>query len=812
MNTRLTLLKTTLLFISIAVCIRSYAEEEFNQGFMLGSASNEAWSGERNPISPGVYSVDIYVNKEWKGNHQLRVEGNGVFLIPRKDISALDIKSDPDAHDKILTPLNQDWVGLQDILTGDALKFRQDIFQLDITVPQARIIAHDRNWMPPELWDKGITGLFTNYSAIYSGGKYNNSNDQSNLYLTLNSGFNVADWHLRDNSYYYRNQTDSRWINRSRYLEKSLPSISSTVKVGEDNTSSSWFDSVKFRGVSLTKDLGMLPDSYRTYMPVISGIAQTNAIVKVLQDDRIVFQQSVPAGPFEFSDLMPTGSRSDLYLVIENADGSKTTTVIPYSSAGSLLRSGSTDWAMYTGKFKSDALFRQSNFLQAEYSRGINNYLTLVTGAIAAEKYQSGLIGTGLLVPWLGTLTTSYQYTQANLAEDKQQGEKVRVALNKHFPTRTSVTVAASYSDKNFITLSQADTTAEYISDRIGYRAQEKNSLNLAIDQQLPAGFGRLNASLYAVGYWNTENVSRQFSVGWSNTYNQISWSVNAGKRIYTNAELYEENRSKAVYRQEEYASLTLSIPWSLFGHDGTVSASSSVEGSQSSASLGWNEKVSDAFRYNLLVNNRSRDGASSGGYFSYASPWSTFTGNLTQGEKYTQYGATASGTILLSQHGLLTSPQTGNHFVIIDAPGVAGAKVNGNATIYTNSQGKALVPFATPWRKNTFYLNSESASDIQGNIKKIAPWKGSISYVKYITDTRKTFSLQARYTDGTPLAFGAALFDRKGGELGYVAQGGLIYVKADTLPDYILARTDKQQSCVIKNAVLTGDNLCTRL
>ncbi|MGK3141407.1 fimbria/pilus outer membrane usher protein [Pantoea sp. C2G6] len=812
MKTKLTLLKTTLICIGVAACARSHADEEFNQGFMLGSASNQSWSEEKNGISSGIYNVDIYVNKEWKGNHQLRVEGKGRYFILRKDLSTLDIKTDTPVPKKQLAPLLEDWVNLEELVTDKGLKFRQDIFQLEITVPQARIIAHDRNWMPPEQWDKGITGLFTTYNAIYSGGTYNDNNNQSNLYLTLSSGFNVADWHLRDNTYYYRNEASSRWMNRSRYLEKSLPAISSTVTAGDNYTSSPWFDSVKFRGVSLTKDLAMLPDSYRTYMPVIRGVAQTNATVKVLQDNRVVFQQSVPAGPFEFADLMPTGSRSDLTLVIENADGSKTTTIIPYSSSGSLLRSGSTDWALYAGQFKSDSLFKDGDFVQAEYTQGISNYLTMVTGGIAAGKYQSGLLGGSVLVPWLGTLTTSYQYTQANPAGEKQQGGKAKVALNKHFQTRTSVTVAASYSDKNFTTLSEADSAAEFISDRIGYRAREKSSLNLAIDQRLPAGYGSVNAGLYAVSYWNTNKVSRQFSVGWSNTYNQIAWSVNAGKRIYTNAEMYEENRSKAIYREEEYANLTLSIPWSVFGHNGTVSASSSVEGSQTSASLGWNERVSEALRYNLLVNNRNRDGASSSGYFSYASPWSTFTGNLTQGEHYTQYGAGASGTILLSQHGLLTSPQTGNHFVIIDAPGVAGAKVNGNATISTNSSGKALVPFATPWRKNTFYLTADSASDIEGNIKKIAPWKGSISYIKYVTDTRKTFSLQASNADGTPLAFGASLFDRKGTELGYVAQGGLIYVRADVLPDYILARTDKQQSCVIKNAVLTGVNICKSL
>lgn len=121
-------------------------------------------------------------------------------------------------------------------------------------------------------------------------------------------------------------------------------------------------------------------------------------------------------------------------------------------------------------------------------------------------------------------------------------------------------------------------------------------------------------------------------------------------------------------------------------------------------------------------------------------------------------------------------------------------------------------MPYATPWRKNTLYLNADSASDIEGNIKKVAPWKGSISYVKYITDTRKTFSLRATNNNGEPLTFGASLYDKQGNELGYVAQGGLIHIKADTLPDSIRVQTDKTHACIIEEVVLTGENICKSL
>lgn len=804
--------QSALLFFSTACSASFCAAEEFNAGFLMGNVPGITMSGEKNAISPGIYTVDVYVNKEWKGRFPLNVDKGDNLRIRRTDFSRFDIKKPYSDESETTSAAMQEWVLLTRYLEKDRFIFRYNRFQLDITVPQARIIAHDKNWMPPELWDKGITGLFTNYNLIYAGGQYNKSSDSSSLYLTLDSGFNLADWHLRDNSYYYHNDTHSKWINRSRYLEKSVPAINATVRAGEEYTESAWFDSVKFRGISLTRDLAMLPDSYRLYMPVIKGVAESNATIRIIQDERVIFQQSVPAGPFEFSDLMPTGSRSDLRLDIEYASGERTTTIIPYSSAGNMLRSGSADWAFYAGQFRSEYDVKNSDFVQGEYSRGVNNYLTLMSGAIAGEQYQSGLAGAGLLIPYLGTVTARYQYASASIANHTSRGGKISAALNKYFPTKTTLTASATHSEEHYLKLSQSDAAAQFISRQTGYRAQEKNSLSLAIDQRLPEGYGSVNASLYTSGYWNTNKVARQFTLGWSNSYSQVSWSVNAGRRIYTDAVLQEEElKRSAIYRDETYATLTLSIPWSIFGHTGTVSTASSMQGGQNASSIGWNEKVSERLRYNLLARRRSDDGTAASGYFSYASPWTTVTGNLTQGNEATQYGFSASGSMLLSQHGLLASPQTGHHFVILDAPGVADARVNGNAINITNSAGKALLPYATPWRKNTFYLSADSASDIEGNIRKVAPWRGSISYVKYITDTRKTFSLRASYPDGAPLTFGASLYDKQGNALGYVAQGGLIHIKADALPDFIRAEVDDHQSCVIKNAVLSRENLCTK-
>jgi outer membrane usher protein len=42
----------------------------------------------------------------------------------------------------------------------------------------------------------------------------------------------------------------------------------------------------------------MFPDGMRSYAPEIRGVAQSNALVTVRQGNNIIYQTTVPPGPF----------------------------------------------------------------------------------------------------------------------------------------------------------------------------------------------------------------------------------------------------------------------------------------------------------------------------------------------------------------------------------------------------------------------------------------------------------------------------------------------------------------------------------
>ncbi len=90
-----------------------------------------------------------------------------------------------------------------------------------------------------------------------------------------------------------------------------LPELLGTLRVGDMYTSSDIFDSVRFRGVRLFRDMQMLPNSKQNFTPRVQGIAQSNALVTIEQNGFVVYQKDTP-GPFAITDLQLAGGGADL--------------------------------------------------------------------------------------------------------------------------------------------------------------------------------------------------------------------------------------------------------------------------------------------------------------------------------------------------------------------------------------------------------------------------------------------------------------------------------------------------------------------
>ncbi len=93
----------------------------------------------------------------------------------------------------------------------------------------------------------------------------------------------------------------------------------------------------------------MLPPDLRGYAPQITGVAQTNAKVTVSQNNRIIYQENVPPGPFAITNLFNT-LQGQLDVKVEEEDGQVTQWQVASNSIPYLTRKGQIRYTTAMGK------------------------------------------------------------------------------------------------------------------------------------------------------------------------------------------------------------------------------------------------------------------------------------------------------------------------------------------------------------------------------------------------------------------------------------------------------------------------------
>ncbi len=92
------------------------------------------------------------------------------------------------------------------------------------------------------------------------------------------------------------------WKSNTLYLERGFAQLR-TLRVGDMYTSSDIFDSVRFSGVRLFRDMQMLRNQKQNFTPRVQGIAQSNALVTIEQNGFVVYQKEVswPVRDYRFA-------------------------------------------------------------------------------------------------------------------------------------------------------------------------------------------------------------------------------------------------------------------------------------------------------------------------------------------------------------------------------------------------------------------------------------------------------------------------------------------------------------------------------
>lgn len=793
--------------ISQAVVARQNDEVFFNREFLRSAIDVSAYT-QGNPVASGNYTVDLYVNEKWKGRVDVKFAKDDpqsavakpCFNIKLVSIAGIDLNK---IKSETIERLKKDdaCVHTEDIYQDLITKFDVATQRINVQSPQIYLLRYARGYVSPELWDHGISAAMLQYDYNAYHSDMSGADSLSTQYLGLRGGINWDVWRLRyRGSFNWSEGKNWGYDNANIYVERAIIPLRSKLVMGESSTEGQVFDSVGFRGVMIASDDRMYMDSQRGYAPVINGIANTNALIRISQRGMRIYETTVPPGPFTIDDLYPTGTGGDLLVTIKEADGSERSFTVTYASIAELLRPGITRYTLMGGRYHNTSVNEEPYIMMGTLRHGFSNLITGYSGVLGGEDYQS-IAGGGALNTSFGAISADITHARSTFSDDrKREGQSIRFSFAKILPVvNTNVTLASyRYSSSGYYSIDDAmimrdgqQRNYSWFNDTIN----RKNRIQISATQAISDAWGSLNLSASTQDYWNRSGQDTEYQFGYTNAFKYFNLNINGSR-----------TRDLMKDKWDNKIAIGISLPLGESSRSAYLNSTYIQErdhqGIQNSiaGTTGNNRQ----FTYNAFSNvdhykqNGTKKTGGLGG--NWTSPWSSIGANVSAGSGYQQYGMNLSGGVVAWQNGIVLTPVMGDTVAIIEADAAAGARIANNNSLSLNRYGKAAVPYLTPYRQNTIELDPKGLSNdvsLEVTSQNIVPTAGAVVLMKYKTDVGHSLLLTLSHPS-EELPFGSTIMDENNRPVGYVTQGGeaFVRVKNETGKLHVIWGEKGQQTC----------------
>lgn len=770
---------------------------DYNPMFIHGSEIDVSRFSEGNRIEPGIYSVFIIVNKNYRIKHDVifkktKENPNAQPYFTFQDLKYLGIKLNSENTLNLKADKNQkdaDFT-LQSVIKDSSVHFNAGDYELNITVPQVNIINRPRGYIDPSTWDAGVPAIFLDYNAnmyrSYTGSKYGTRSN--NITYTGNvgmqTGFNAKGWRFRKRlNLGMSSRGSSHTQNLFGFAQTDIIRLQSSLTIGDSNTRGDVFDSYDIRGIILQSDERMLPEGLRTYVPVLRGVAETNAKVTITQRGQTVYQTVVPPGPFELTDVGAMGYGGDLEMTVTEADGRVKSQSIPFSAPPMLLHQGVSLFSVNAGELRDDKLRTKPKVVQGVYQYGLGNMYTLYGGGQFAERFYSMALGNAFNTP-IGGFSVDVTHAKSKLSENiNKTGNSFRVGFSRYLETtNTDLTLAAyKYSTAGYYTFREAslERYAHSNNHESDYRAKQR--LTLTIGQRLwNDAYLNFTGSMYQ--YWDNRPGTRQYSLTYNKSEKYFSYSLTGMRTMNSN------RRNENTYMLSFNIPLGRSISsqpvfnsiYTTLTHDEGGGSSLQVNANGSQGEM--NELNYGIGTTTTKSHNQGVKETISGNAF-YRSPVGNLGMTASADNKSTnQVSLSANGSIVGHQGGITAGPPLGDSpFAIIEAPGGKGAKILNGYGSKIDSNGYAIMPSLTAYRENTVSIDTRglpATVDVLESESTVVPRAGSAILVNMKTIVGAPYILIVKRSDNSYLPIGTELFNEKGVSQGIIGQNGMAFIR----------------------------------
>ncbi|HGO5291055.1 TPA: fimbria/pilus outer membrane usher protein [Photobacterium damselae subsp. damselae] len=750
-------------------------------------------------IMPGNYELYLKLNNFMLGDEPLVIN-----VIENSSSSSVCI--DKNIIDKIaLTSKALEMVehsslnGCYNLLAIPGSKVLPDIGQgfLNISIPQKWIEYIDETWLPISMWDDGISGFIFDYNVNYQYRHGKNDNKESVSYSGT-VGANYRAWRIRTN-YQGGNGGQGNELTRF-YGYRAIPSLHSKLSIGEDFINSDIFDSWRYTGVSLESDERMLPPNKRGYAPQINGVADTNARVVVSQMGRILYDTTVPSGPFSIRDL-DSNIRGKLDVEIKETDGTKKNYQVDTSYVPYLTRPGKIRYKTMIGRSRTDNHKTEGPiFILNEASWGISNRWSLYGGGIISDGYSSLSVGFGRDLLQYGTLSADVTQSLAHLDKyGSKKGKSYRISYSKSFTELGADISFAGYrfSEKNYLTMQQF-LDAEFRDDING---QEKESYSLSLNKNINKLDASISLQYNHQTYWDI-NSTKSYTLS-INRYFDLYDLKNLALGFTASKSTYSTNDYLPYDRTSYFLRLSIPIGNGNIGYSGNY-----TEGSMNN-NISYSTTMDDglgsySINSGLSSSEQENNKLFSSAYLSRDTPYTNFTTTLSyQDDGYSTLGISISGGATITGKGasLHSGGINGSTRLLVDTDSIAEVPID-NGRVVTNRFGIGVVTDLSSYYRNRISIDvNKLPDDIESKqgVKESFLTEGAIGYKKFKVLKGSKLFATLKFNNGSPVTFGTSVQNRSGLELGVVGDNGLVWLTGVVPSEDLIIHISKDDKCVIK-------------
>ncbi|KRE99482.1 hypothetical protein ASG87_13815 [Frateuria sp. Soil773] len=818
------------------------ANASFNSAFLAGGTQDVDLSRfeHGNPVLPGDYLVDLYVNGNWVGNENVRFRAEDAKSSARPCFDAQQLerygidtgKLDPAVLVRGDCQRIERWVP-QAQSSYDGAELR-----LDLSVPQAVLRRTARGYVAPRYWDRGVTAGMLGYSfnsfrmrndaaaivdntvigpdgkAVPAGGAIPagsvigrggepipagsvfaadggiigpdgrritaparmGSRTQDSAYLGLNAGLNLGDWQFRHNS-----------------------SVTWQSGQGRRWQSIATYAQRNFADIRSQLTIGEANTSGELFDTVAFRGAQ------LASDDRMLPDSLRGYAPV-VRGVASTNARVEIrqngYLIYQ-------TTVAPGGfEINDLYPTG------YGGDLAvtvTEADGRQHSF-SVPYSSvaqllrpGIGRYSATVGQVretylhshpwLLQGTYQRGF--TNVLTGYAGAvLSKGYGAVLVGGAFNTAYGAFAVDLTHAHAQlpgqgSSSGQSLKIGYSklltetNTNFSVAAYRYSTSGYLGlqDALLMRDLARRGLGTAAVQRQRNRFElTLSQTLGSAGsLYVTGSVRDYWGRRGTDTQYQAGYNNHIGSLSYTVSAA--QTRDVFGMRETQYY-LNFSLPLGRAEHAPSLSgmfAHSNRGYSTSQLGLTGSAGADDNFNYGVTAGHDTRSGSSGALNAQYRSPYSTLSATYAQGSGYRQASLGANGALVVHGGGVTFSPQQGETMALVEAKDAKGARVTNYSGVRIDGRGYALIPYLTPYSLNTVQLDPKGIStdvELQSTSQQVAPYAGAVVKVMFSTSSGRAALIHALDAAGQPLPFGAEVLDAQGRDVGVVGQASRLYLR----------------------------------